>query len=292
MLLSVALILHCLIGAPTWVDGEPLKVGRWLGSYELKAPLNQRYETFRLAGQGVVDKIQVGVVLPARFDRTKPHPVILFLGGHMQQHHNWEDWCARFFDVSRLQGFAQEWLVIAPIGPEGMNSVVLLEEIPRLLDAVRARYVVEGGLFHLIGQSNGGALAFEIAIRDPDQFASLTAHTGAARTRQTELLTRLHPLHIFMYCGKLDGGFMRMKESAHALMASGHRRLQFVTFPGTDHWGILEQVAVHKQLEDFWYSLELLRNNATVHEEILQLEPPPTEATCEEQASDQKDGEP
>lgn len=153
---------------------------------------------------------------------------------------------------------------------------MLSEDVPRLFDAVRARYIVEGGQFHLIGQSNGGGKAFRIAIQHPSEIVSLTVHTGAAWAHQTHHLARLHPLHVFMYCGDLDPGFRQMNEAARALFAEGHpaNKLEYVTFPNVGHYGILDSVTQQGQLEGFWGKLEELRSGVPESQQTLLLEPP------------------
>lgn len=94
-----------------------------------------------------------------------------------------------------------------------------------------------------------------------------------------------------MYCGTFDLGITRMKESAQAVVASGHRHLQFATFPGIGHNDLLEELVAPKQLENFWHSLDLLRQNSTTHEEVLQLEPPPPRSPYQEQTSHKQNNE-
>lgn len=283
--LPYVLILHCLAASvPTAAEGT--RAGEFLhyeddlhGPYELKAPPHPQYETFTLPGHGLVDQLEVGLVLPDDFNSTKSHPVMLFFGGGPQQRFNWEDWCARFFDVSRALGFARDWVLIAPIAPQGMMfHTELAEEMPRLFDAVRKRYVVEGGRFHLVGQSNGGNSAFKIALRNPEEFVSLTVHTGMPSSLHPDVLSRLHPLHIFMYWGDMDCfGFNKgMKAAAQAIQASGQppERFDFLEFPGVGHFGILDALTTQPRLNNFWRSLESLRSGSSAPS-ISLLPPPP-----------------
>jgi len=173
-----------------------------------------------------------------------------------------EDWCARFFEVSHAQGFARDWILIAPIAPPGIRFG-RGDEVPRLCEAVRARYQVEGERFHLAGQSNGGNSVFAIAISIPEQCTSLTVHTGVPPSNRPDRLKRLHDIPIFMYCGDRDcfGFDSGMEQTAKSLREAGHpaERLDFVNFPGIGHFGILDVLTEQPRLQHFWQRLEELR---------------------------------
>ena len=44
------------------------------GPYELKAPANPVYETLIFHGQPLLEKLELGVVLPRDYDKTKAYP--------------------------------------------------------------------------------------------------------------------------------------------------------------------------------------------------------------------------
>merc|ERR1712070_575174 len=97
---------------------------------------------------------EVGVILPEAYSSEKAYPLMLCFGGGPQQRFNWEDWSARFFEVTRARGLARNWIFIAPIATEDstfMDGDPLHVEIPRLCDALLKQYQVEGGKFHLAG---------------------------------------------------------------------------------------------------------------------------------------------
>eukprot|EP00747_Dinoflagellata_sp_TGD_P193284 gnl/TRDRNA2_/TRDRNA2_59240_c0_seq1.p1 gnl/TRDRNA2_/TRDRNA2_59240_c0~~gnl/TRDRNA2_/TRDRNA2_59240_c0_seq1.p1 ORF type:complete len:253 (+),score=41.72 gnl/TRDRNA2_/TRDRNA2_59240_c0_seq1:67-825(+) len=235
------------------------------GPYELKAPANPQYENVELAGGRFTNALEIGILAPEGFDRMKPYPVMLCFGGGPGQRFNWEDWCARYFEVSRARGLARDWLLLAPIAPKGeMFMRDLAADVPRLCEALRARYNVEGGRFHIAGQSNGGNAAFTAAMRTPELFASLTVHTGVAKYRRPEDLKRLCNLPIFMYCGDQDcfGFNDGMEELSRALLDAGHppEHLEFVNFSGIGHFGILDVLTSEPRLEEFWRRMDKIRN--------------------------------
>jgi len=104
-------------------------------------------------------------------------PTVFAIGGELQFH------VSLFFRSWRAE--KRGWQVIAPMRADKdvpmlfeKSGVDLLVQLLKRLTKDVLPHDVEGGRFHLIGTSNGGAAALAVAARVPDRVASLTLVTG------------------------------------------------------------------------------------------------------------------
>ncbi len=163
----------------------------------------------------------------------------------------------------RDEALRQGWTVVSPIAPTGEvfrgDNLSLLHN---LLTHIENTYAVEGGKVHLAGVSNGGRSAFELALRSPDRFASLSALPGMPDESSFEQLERLAGLPVAMYVGGDDEGWRDNMERAAERMRELNIPLQsFTIFEGESHtpkslngtqlFNSLERFRVARVLEDF-----------------------------------------
>lgn len=155
------------------------------------------------------------------------------------------------------------WTVVSPIAPTGEvfrgDNLSLLHN---LLTHIENTYAVEGGKVHLAGVSNGGRSAFELALKSPDRFASLSALPGMPNESGFEQLDRLAGLPVAMYVGGDDAGWRDSMQRTVERMRELNIPLQaFTVFEGESHtpkslngtqlFNSLERFRVARVLEDF-----------------------------------------
>ncbi len=147
--------------------------------------------------------IEYALVLPDRFDKNKPYPVLLALPPGDQSKQLVEAGLQLYWeDEAKTRG----WVVISPAAAEGQSfDTVLEKELPALLDEVAKSVVFEGGKVHLAGVSNGGRSAYRLINQHPDRFLSLTVLPGTPPEDETPAeLGRLKGIPVAAYAGGDD----------------------------------------------------------------------------------------
>lgn len=140
------------------------------------------------------------LVLPNGFDKDKEYPVLLAMPPAVQNEQMVEDGLAKYWES---EAKSRGWVVVSPASPTGEAD--FRWEIDPLLDDVAKRVKVEGGTFHLAGISNGGLSAFNLAIREPEKFASLTTLPGHPPTAADfNKLVKLKDIPVTMFVGEND----------------------------------------------------------------------------------------
>ncbi|MFN3244605.1 MAG: hypothetical protein ACE37K_24075 [Planctomycetota bacterium] len=124
-----------------------------------------------------VEKTELHVYVPRRYDPSKPAPLLIWLhgsgGSGAGQHGHWQQ-------VSEQLGM----LVLAPTEPIETVYAKTPRERASVLAALRwlrrRANVDENGIF-VGGWSRGGHLAWDLALRFPDRFAGLAPCVGGPR---------------------------------------------------------------------------------------------------------------
>lgn len=146
--------------------------------------------------------VRYKVILPQGYDATKTYPGVLALGGGPQDMRITEGMLTRYF---RAEAEARGYIVIAPAAPDGE---LFFEEgariFPAFLKKMLADYRIQGGKFHIAGQSNGGIAAYHVAALHPQYFLSVTAFPGYMWEPSAAKLQAISTLCSFMYVGELD----------------------------------------------------------------------------------------
>jgi poly(3-hydroxybutyrate) depolymerase len=120
--------------------------------------------------------IDYALVLPDRFDKTKPYSVLLALPPGDQSRQLVEAGLNLYWEAEAKR---RGWVVISPAAPEGESFYTGLDkELPSLLDEVAKFVLFEGGKAHLAGVSNGGLSAYRVITEFPGRFLSLTVLPG------------------------------------------------------------------------------------------------------------------
>lgn len=144
--------------------------------------------------------MKYALVLPNGFDKDREYPVLLALPPGAQDENMTEDALARYWEK---EAKSRGWVVVAPVSTE--DGANLRWDIDPLLDEVSKKVKVEGGKFHLTGISNGGVSAFNLAIREPEKFLSLTTLPGhPPNAADFSKLFKIKDIPVTMFVGELD----------------------------------------------------------------------------------------
>lgn len=188
-------------------------------------------EVIEIALPGAI--VSVWVVYPDGYDPAKPIATVLAFPPGAQD----LDMVDANFGWFVPEAMQRGWLVIGPAAPpERGFARVGRALIGPLLEDLLKRFPVEGGKFHLAGQSNGGNSAFAAALDFPDKVRTLTVIPGAPPDEaENANLGRLAGIPIHMFVGERDRPYMaRMTATAEALERAGNVPL-FDVIPGGEH---------------------------------------------------------
>lgn len=146
--------------------------------------------------------VRYAVVLPTGYDAARSYPAVLALGGGPQDMRITTGMVTRYF---RAEAEARGYIVIAPAAPDGD---LFFEDgariFPAFLKKMLADYRIQGGRFHIAGQSNGGIAAYHVAALHPEYFLSVTSFPGYMWEPSAAKLQAISRLCSFMYVGELD----------------------------------------------------------------------------------------
>lgn len=169
-----------------------------------------------------------------RTDTDGPRPVLLALPPGNQSRQMVEFVVQRY---SKQEAMRLGWTVISPVAPEGqLLSGSNIGRVLELVDHVEKTYEVEYGRIHVAGVSNGGRTALELALAQPERFASLSLLPGMQENIGTKQLESLKHLPIAMYVGGNDTAWLvPMKAMVEGLTKLGHPPAAFLVFKGEGH---------------------------------------------------------
>ncbi len=179
-------------------------------------------------------KLKYGIEYPQGFDARKTYPVILALppGGQSRRmiemaHDNY--WGAEASE----RGF----VVVSPIAPYHKFFYAGGEVyIPELLDQITKSYKVELEKFHLVGISNGGLSAFQVALDAPERYRSLTVLSGyPLNLSKTDSLESLRDLPISMFVGEDDTPWREKMDELKARFDAMDKPVFYEVVPNNGH---------------------------------------------------------
>lgn len=141
------------------------------------------------AGRGAVP-----LVVPAKYDKAKPAPLVVLLHGYTSSGAG-QDGYMKFGALADTYGY----LFIAPDGTKEesdkkhrfwnaspaccdfyKSNVDDSKYLKDLIDAVKKQYSVDADRVYLIGHSNGGFMSHRMAVDHPDTIAAIASLNGAA----------------------------------------------------------------------------------------------------------------
>ena len=179
-------------------------------------------------------RLRYALVLPSDFDPAKTYPTLLAFPPGGQDERMVEAGLARYWG---RQAAEHGWIVVSPVAPGGVLFFQGSERvIPALLDHIRSNYPVEGGKFHLAGNSNGGRSAFRLALDHPEEFVSLLALPGfPPREEDFDTLSRLEGKPVRLFVGGEDRGWIAPMERTQKTLEDLGNDVQMTILPGEGH---------------------------------------------------------
>lgn len=197
--------------------------------------------------------LKYAVLLPESFDPGREYPVLLGLppGG---QDASMVEWCLENYWGAQARRLG--WIVVSPAAPErqpltGASGGPLLA----LLDVIERDYRAEGGAPHLVGVSNGGIGAFQVATSHPDRFLSLLVQPGMPGTEDVfAALDQIAELPVAFMVGGDDVSWRgEMRRARDRLVELGAVPPPFTAFEGEGHVPAILQggALIFEQLEAF-----------------------------------------
>ena len=129
------------------------------------------------------EETSIAVFVPKGYAPGKPAPLLLALHGSGGEGHDEDDlWTAAADEIGMV--------VVAPTDPTAQLGLAYSEAVrDRVLSALRwarRRFDVDENRVSLTGVSRGGHLAWDVALRHPDQFAALVPMIGGPRLSPAE----------------------------------------------------------------------------------------------------------
>ena len=185
----------------------------------LIANLAQAQHTYHELEVADGTRLRYALVLPRDFDPEQTYPALLALPPGGQDERMVEAGLSRYWG---RQAAERGWLVVSPVAPKRVMFFVGSERyVPELLDHIRAHFKVEGGRFHLAGNSNGGRSAFRIALENPDAFVSLLALPGFPPSEEEfDRLDRLAGKPVRLFVGGNDRGWVAPMQRTRDVLAA------------------------------------------------------------------------
>jgi poly(3-hydroxybutyrate) depolymerase len=160
-------------------------------------------------------------VLPNDYDPAKAYPAILAFGGGGQTMNAVDNILDRNL---RAEAERRGYIVVAPAAPDGHY---FFEEggriFPEFLKLILADYKIRDNKFNIVGTSNGGIAAFQVAAGNPQYFLSVTVFPGYMWEATEANLEAISKMCVFMYVGELDSYVWhgQMKWQARFLRSRG-----------------------------------------------------------------------
>lgn len=230
-----------------------------MGTLSEEEAASGAYSEIVLHPARAVGGLQFALIASGAHNLHSVRPTVIAISGEEQLH------VSKFFRAWRAE--ARQWQVVVPLRPgrgtpylfEPQGAQLVLQLMRAILaseDKLLVPHGVEGGRFHLIGTSNGGASVLAAAVRAPELVASLTLVTGFIPAG-TDDLGRLAGIPaIRLYVGDADNlghdvALQDLKQRFDALAVPAELHV----LEGARH----SNVGQYIDMEAFWQGLEVAR---------------------------------
>jgi len=150
--------------------------------------------------------LEFALILPEVLKEDQSYPVLIAFPSGEQTRLLVEAGLEMYWVEASIR---RNWIVVSPVAPDNSSFYYGAETmIPDLMNWIEARYLVEGGKFHIAGASAGGISSFRIAVEYPDRCMSVMAMPGYPVAGDFNLLERLADIPVAMFVGYFDADFM------------------------------------------------------------------------------------
>lgn len=177
-------------------------------------------------------------------DAARPRDIVLFMpggpGARAQAEPTFDLW------LSEGEGI-DDFLVVMPYGASGSLSD---DHVIEVLDEVQACYCNTGRV-HLGGTSNGGRLAYRLALSHADRFVTLLGAPGTFEDADPALLGKpLAGKRVFNAVGELDEAWQAGVTAAHEALLEAGVESSIFEMPGQGH--IIDAAFDETVFFEFW----------------------------------------
>ncbi|GAB4236511.1 MAG: hypothetical protein Tsb0034_11200 [Ekhidna sp.] len=150
-------------------------------------------------------KVNYAIQLPEGFDASKTYPVAIGpseVNGEDDQSYYWRG-------IKDTRG----WILI---DYQLYNATGRSNQVEAFLDFIRSEYKVEGEKFHTVCFSANSASIFNLVMKIPENFHSITGVAGNPSTRNASDLKNLDGVKVRFIVGDKDTYWMNAAKDRHA----------------------------------------------------------------------------
>lgn len=187
------------------------------------------YRQFQAPGGTVID---YRLAVPEESRQQYPFLLALPPGSQDREAVDW-GWQQLYLEQAERRG----WVVVSPVAPSDRRLFRDgFKYLPELLRTISKEYPPGGGRFHLAGVSNGGLMAFMLAVRYPELVHSMAVLPGWPHPEDLGKLDPISALPVRMWVGENDNPAWidLMRRAEQELKALG-APVELLILPGEGH---------------------------------------------------------
>jgi pimeloyl-ACP methyl ester carboxylesterase len=180
------------------------------------------------------------IYVPKSFDGKSARPLVVCLHGFMGDE---KSYFSNLYDEATVEGEAEKrgWIFAAPNGRgryAGYGRPIAVEDVLKVVEAVRRDYKVDATRTYLTGHSMGGGGVWQIASAKPELFAAIApvAGGGVPEAVRSRLLESVRSLPIFIVHGAKDT--IVAPQGSRDMFAAAQKaglNVKYLEVPDADH---------------------------------------------------------
>ncbi|HEY0651935.1 MAG TPA: dienelactone hydrolase family protein [Chryseosolibacter sp.] len=179
------------------------------------------------------------VMVPAKFDKNKKYPLVVFLHGIDERGFDNEKqlrWGASLFQADSTRAKHPSFVIFPQCPPDyRWPDEFPMETLKNLITDFASTNNVDRRRIYLVGMSMGAYGTYEMVARNPDMFAAAIAISGDGDLTRSN---RMAKVQWKIYAGKKDDIVTsdKSEKMAHALKSSG-ASVSLKIYPDANHVG-------------------------------------------------------
>jgi pimeloyl-ACP methyl ester carboxylesterase len=180
------------------------------------------------------------IYVPKSYDGKMARPFVVLLHGTLGDE---KSYFSNLYDAATIKGEAEKrgWIFAAPNGRGRFGGYrgLGLDDVFKVMEAVKRDYQTDASRTYLTGHSMGGAGTWEVAKTKPELFAAISPVAGGGRgpgDELTKLLEAVRPLPILIVHGAKDG--IAPPQSSREMFAATKKaglNAKYLEVPEADH---------------------------------------------------------